>query len=213
MRKYTIIYIGLIIINLAVTANVVAEQSAGVLPYAFDSNGIAWVLLGEEYRTDVKPNGKRWKEFSGLVDPGDKGILDAAAREFTEETRKVYGEDMIYIKSCLKEENRIKHQKHDSYIYVVEIDYKPVSDFNSAPKDGEKLRYVWVTVVDLLKVVDEAKKKYPELLDDGSGRLVARFHVELPLKYVSDKYRKLYPNTFDNIESMVGKQTLMNTLK
>ncbi len=203
---------GLIIVNLIVAANAVAKQSAGVLPYAFDSNGIALVLLGEEYRTDVKPNGNRWKEFSGLVDPGESH-RDAAAREFTEETRKVYGEDMIYIKSRLKKEYRIKHQKHDSYIYVVEINYKPVSDFNSAPKDGEKLRYVWVTVVDLLKVVDEAKKKYPELLDDGSGRLVARFHVELPLKYVSDKYRKLYPNTFDNIESMVGKQILMNTLK
>lgn len=145
--------------------------SAGVLPYAYNENGVLCFQIGQE------PNGL-WADFGGKADPHEKHTHETAAREFSEETRYVYGrysllkhhhnkdiyirpsaafrESKRYILRRLRE--KLFHPKGYYVMYLAHVDYIPAQDFTCAPKvpHYEKKAYEWVPVAQLLSELNNA---------------------------------------------------------
>lgn len=141
-----------------------AYQNAGVLPYYYDKNGKAFFLIGQE------PNGV-WADFGGRGERSEDP-LDTAAREFSEETRYVFGKyaDRLenlelrvnqtylnkssdYIKHHVTAE--LLHQKKYYTMFLAEVDFICAEIFNNAYKvpHYEKRSYAWVSVDELMDVV------------------------------------------------------------
>jgi ADP-ribose pyrophosphatase YjhB (NUDIX family) len=71
-------------------APAVPLKCAGVLPYAYDADGKLLLLLGREAHIEGWADADMWSDFCGSPKPGE-APLDAAAREFREETMGVFG--------------------------------------------------------------------------------------------------------------------------
>lgn len=60
------------------------SPNAGILPYFYDCQGNAYFLLGKEHDGT-------WADFGGFAEKSDGDTRITAAREFSEETRLVFG--------------------------------------------------------------------------------------------------------------------------
>jgi hypothetical protein len=163
--SYKKLLIGLSLL-LTITGCYSKVPSAGVLPYAYNEQGILCFLIGQE------PNGL-WADFGGKADPHEKYTQQVAVREGSEETRYVYGRyallkhnrnKEVYIRSsaALKESKKylarhlrekLVHPKGYYVMYLADVDYIPAQEFNCAPKvpHYEKKAYVWVPATELLE--------------------------------------------------------------
>src|ERR1700722_18585473 len=95
------------------------KVAAGILPCAFDKNGTAYFLLGQE------PNGE-WADFGGHAERGDRNAKMTAIREFSEETRCVFSmhshakrsKRIATYPTCMKMSNRyIAHRMSQPLIH------------------------------------------------------------------------------------------------
>ena len=149
--------------------------AAGVFPFAYNEQGVLCFLLGQE------PNGL-WADFGGKVDPHEKYSHQTAIREFSEETRYVYGryaslkhtrnkeayirpgtafkESKKYIARRLRE--KLVHPKGYYVMYLAHVDYIPAEEFNCASKvpHYEKKAYVWVPVNELLEDLKNSSDRH-----------------------------------------------------
>lgn len=60
------------------------SPNAGILPYCYDLQGNAYFLIGKEHDGT-------WADFGGFAEKSDADTRTTAAREFSEETRLVFG--------------------------------------------------------------------------------------------------------------------------
>lgn len=153
-----LIFIGSI---LGVSIDLMAmKEGAGIVPFCVHE-GKSLILIGK--------TGNDWADFGGFRDKTDKTIEYAAAREFSEETRHVFGQlikdyslkgSINYIlprikkNQCFKKISKNKDGiKTFSYsMYFVEVDYIPAKTLNNAKKvpHYEKEEYCWVSAEDFL---------------------------------------------------------------
>ncbi|MBI2774771.1 NUDIX domain-containing protein [Candidatus Dependentiae bacterium] len=137
---------------------------AGILPYYYDENGKAYFLLGKE------PNGV-WADFGGKHEQGEYSS-ETAAREFSEETRYVFGkyagkinllekaeksqlkDSVNYIKGRITA--KLEHPKKYYIMYLAQVDFIPAEMFTDAPKvpHYEKKDYEWVPAKKFIKAIE-----------------------------------------------------------
>ena len=135
------------------------KPSAGILPYYTDKSGQAYFLLGQE------PNGV-WADFGGRADREDRDPKETAIREFTEETRCVFGmydykqnrklrKKILHYPECIRASHRfikprmtqgLRHPRGYYIMYLARVEFIPGEVFNRASKipNYEKKQYVWV---------------------------------------------------------------------
>ncbi|WP_198000657.1 NUDIX hydrolase [Gimesia fumaroli] len=178
--------------------------SAGVLAYSTDpATNETVLLLGREFRGENELKycpGEKWKSIGGTRD-NDETTIQTASREFDEETgvdketgKGGYGKN--YILNRINPKLRIKHPRHASYIYLVEVDYKKISDFPTQRSELKQL--AWVPAAVLYNAIDSAKKKHPGRFSDNMTK--ARCYAELPEQYTGE-HRMLYPPLVDDLEN------------
>lgn len=149
------------------------SRGAGVLPYTKIGKAY-YILLGKEYRNNrfgTRP-GYYYSEFGGAEDRSDrKDIKMTAAREFSEETKSVYGKSntrrsINYIYKRLSNNNKIQLGKGYT-LYPANVSHIPAAKFNRAPKKkhSEKSSYVWIHAKDLLKIVKSSNSRIPKKYD------------------------------------------------
>ena len=151
---------------LFVTPFALARPGAGGLPYCYDRQGRLMFLIGQE------PNGE-WSDFGGSADQGDKTVLDTAAREFTEETRYVFGKKALGLKHLCNHapegrqkqasikylKNNVKmtmsHPNGGYVMHLVKVRYIHDWVFGKAKTvpHYEKKDYAWVNAHLLLKAI------------------------------------------------------------
>ncbi|MCA9770065.1 hypothetical protein KC460_01715 [Candidatus Dependentiae bacterium] len=147
--------------------------NAGVLPYCYDCNGVAYFLIGKE------PS-KVWADFGGKSEKKDSKPLATALRECAEETRYVFGKyayglDNLeqgvkqekkyiyasnkYIKSRLKAV--ATHPKRYYEMYLAKVDFIPADVFKHAykNKDYDKKSYAWVPVTQFMQAIKESTNR------------------------------------------------------
>jgi 8-oxo-dGTP pyrophosphatase MutT (NUDIX family) len=148
MNKLLVIFLGIFSFLSISTVAVAMNVSAGILPFCVHE-GKGYFLIGQAIKN------KFWSDFGGNPDKTDPDIYYTAAREFSEETRYVYGIGSLqtsinYILPRLKDHKYLRytaHEKNGKYImYIVEVDYIPAETFNNAPKvpHAEKRTYCWI---------------------------------------------------------------------
>ncbi len=146
------------------------HMSAGILPYYYNKKGVAYFLIGKE------PNGV-WADFGGGAEQNDQDVLETAAREFSEETRYVYGKyacgyevkkaryapykkaSMDYIESRIT--GSFTHPRGYYRMYLAQVDYIPVSRFKHAAKvpHYEKRDYAWVPAYEFVEAIHKSKDR------------------------------------------------------
>lgn len=139
--------------------------NAGVLPYFFDKSGKAFFLIGRE------PNGF-WADFGGRAEKDEETTI-TAAREFSEETRYVYGKHAQGVKNLESSKptekflnasidyinkritGKLVHPKGYYVMYLAEVDFIPATVFDSALEvpHYEKTKYSWVSVQKLVNAI------------------------------------------------------------
>lgn len=150
-------------------------KNAGILPYYYDAYGSAYFLIGQE------KNGT-WADFGGGSEKKDKNQKYVAAREFSEETRLVFGkyaaglQDLqravktkdipYYLKKSIdyihpRITASVPHPAGYYIMYLAQVDYISEKDFNHAAKipHYEKKRYKWVPVEEFMRSMKEPKNK------------------------------------------------------
>ena len=157
-------------------------MNAGILPYTYDDHGTAFFLIGKE------PSG-HWADFGGRGEDADITPLQTAAREFSEETRYVFGKWSLH-KNITQEKKRkrllIKKDKKNRsesasicYIaprvtkelvhpqgyytmYLARVDFIPAHIFGKAAKvpHYEKRAYQWVPVHAFMEAMEKATDRY-----------------------------------------------------
>ncbi len=154
-------------------ANGVPLVNAGILPYMYDTNGNAYFLIGRE------PSGV-WADFGGRFEKDDRDNITTAAREFSEETRYVFGKfakdvekleekfrgkyylgkSIEYIKPRITAE--LTHPKGYYKMYLAQVDFIPADVFNNAGKVAhyEKREYAWVPVGQFMEAVHSGKDRW-----------------------------------------------------
>lgn len=144
--------------------------NAGILPYYYNSDGELYFLIGQE------PNGE-WADFGGRMDPGED-TKTTALREFSEETRLVFGKyaknvkltkkvpvkkylqaSIQYIKPRIT--GYVNHPKNYYRMYLAQVDYIPAHVFEKAAKipHYEKTHYAWVPAEDFVNTIVAAKDR------------------------------------------------------
>ncbi len=135
------------------------RPSAGILPYYIDKSGQAYFLIGQE------PDGS-WADFGGRADKSDLNPKETAMREFTEETRCVFGmydykqnrrlrKRILHYPECTQASYRyikqrmsqgLRHPRGYYVMYIARVEHIPAEVFNRAAKipHYEKKKYVWV---------------------------------------------------------------------
>lgn len=97
---------------------------AGILPYFIDDEGVVWLLLGQERKSEW-PDSLKWGGFGGLVEENET-FIDAAAREGYEESMGILG-DVQQLRSYLSENMaypmRSRHVRH----YLIRLSEKDQS--------------------------------------------------------------------------------------
>jgi hypothetical protein len=151
------------------TSGIVACTSAGVLPYA-SKCGTVYFLIGKE------PNGL-WADFGGRAELHDGTTKNTASREFSEETRYVYGKyelnknlkkfcgksckraSIAYIKSHIT--GVVSHPRGYYKMFLAEVDYIPAKTFKHAAKipHYEKKDYAWVPADKFLSVIRDSQDR------------------------------------------------------
>ncbi|MBI2774770.1 NUDIX domain-containing protein [Candidatus Dependentiae bacterium] len=138
--------------------------NGGILPFYYDSSGKAFFLMGQE------PNGV-WADFGGRYEQGEN-CLETASREFSEETRYVFGKFASGLKnlekkadaSCLKSSidyikerisGKLVHPKKYYVMYLAHVDFIPAQTFTKAYKvpHYEKTDYAWVPVAEFMETI------------------------------------------------------------
>lgn len=174
-KKYVGIVLSLLLIITGQCYAAHKRPSAGILPYCIDNAGQAHFLLGQE------PNGV-WADFGGRADPTDRDPKETAMREFTEETRCVFGmydykqnrklrKKILHYPECMRASQRyikprmsqgLRHPRGYYVMYVARVDYIPAEVFNRAAKipHYEKKRYAWVPADALISVVETSGDRH-----------------------------------------------------
>lgn len=143
--------------------------NGGILPYMYDKKGNAFFLIGQE------PNGT-WADFGDHADKTDPSYEYTAIREFSEETRYVYGryhlgaqltnKDRDYAKLLEASNQYIRprtktkffHPRGWYVMYLAEVDFIPAHVFGKAHKvpHYEKRSYRWVSANKFLSTIESA---------------------------------------------------------
>jgi len=149
--------------------NIIAVY-CGIMPYSYDNQGEAIVLLS-------KDSSRKGYDFFGGSLEKKESIRHAAAREFIEESvglyTKLYGKTFksatkklakcLYRKPFFHLPKQKNHPAH--YIYPLQVSYIPPQEFKNAiinPKlphcFKEKKDFVWVYVTDLILTLKSERK-------------------------------------------------------
>jgi|GEM_PF-2608785 len=170
-KKYGGIVVALLLMVVGECCAANKRPSAGILPYYIDSAGHAHFLLGQE------PNGV-WADFGGRADQADKDPKETAIREFTEETRCVFGmydykknrklrKKILHYPECMRASQRyikprmsqgLRHPHGYYVMYLARVDYIEAEVFNRAAKipHYEKKQYAWVPADALISAVEDS---------------------------------------------------------
>jgi hypothetical protein len=181
---------------------------AGVLPYAFDQHGEAWVLLGKE------TNSSTWCDFGGSRDPNEM-IIRTAARECCEETRGIFGkktEDVLPRISDLYSVGKYYG------MYLMQV-----TDMNSITNKAflntvalhstqmEKTQIAWVRAKDIIRSVNN-HQGLPidpvQIIINGKNEL-----LRAPFANLVKKTLKATRPTQLNPSFPPDRDTLLNTLR
>jgi hypothetical protein len=171
------IWRGLLVVSLALVLQAQAVQkrqkiSAGILPYAYDTTGQPFFLLGQE------PNGE-WADFGGRADRADRNSKMTAIREFSEETRCVFGAHVgqksgrkrpVSYPICMKASSRyiaskmgrpLLHPRGYYAMYLARVSYISETIFNNAAKipHYEKIQYAWVPALKFIEAVAKSGQR------------------------------------------------------
>ncbi len=159
------------------------EFAAGILPYCVH-NGKSYFLIGKAKHNDF------WSDFGGFRDKADRSIEYAAAREFAEETRYVFGQlindyslegSINYIlpriksDQCLKSFSKSKKDNTRTNVYkmyFVEVDYISSTVLEQAKKvpHYEKEKYCWISAEDFLAFIKQDAHKTDGVFEQMSLR-------------------------------------------
>lgn len=179
-NKILILFLFSLKLSAAPAAN---KISAGILPYTYDKYGKLLFLIGEE------KNGY-WADFGGYADPKDKDVQTTAAREFTEETRAVFGlyalkhnlvqnslspfaASIAYIQPRITHSVLLDGEKKYA-LFLAHVAFIPANRFKSARKTPhyEKIDYAWVPAVALADAVAQSSRFHAYF---GARRIRYRF--------------------------------------
>lgn len=206
MKRLTVIIVNLSFIFSCFTSYARELVNAGVLPYFFDKSGKAYFLIGQE------PNGL-WADFGGNFEKTDASSKMTAAREFSEETRYVFGKLAAKVKNLEeKVEGKYYLQKSIDYImprmtlelihpkkyyrmYLAEVDFIPEDTFKNAFKvpHFEKKDYTWVLVDDFL---DSMKKTENRMQAYHREKQVRRQIFDILKPYHDVILKTIYPSKY-----------------
>ncbi|HEX2977918.1 MAG TPA: NUDIX domain-containing protein [Candidatus Babeliales bacterium] len=176
--------------------------NGGILPFYYDSSGKAFFLIGQE------PNGV-WADFGGRYEQGEN-CLETASREFSEETRYVFGKFASGLKnlekkadaSCLKSSidyikgrimGKVIHPKKYYVMYLAHVDYIPAQTFTKAYKvpHYEKQDYEWVPVSEFMETI---KKTNDRLHAFYEKKQIRRQIFDVLKAHHDDVIQIIYPN-------------------
>ena len=137
-------------------------KSAGILPYAYDNNGVGYFLVGGEMRSimmrAVRHQHLVWSDFGGkqeLQDHNDP--RNTAIRECDEETRFVFDAQSLDLQHKIV---------CDEYVmYLAQVPFIPVAQITSRPfeKNTEKTAYAWVPIKELMVTITQGYRKYKNM--------------------------------------------------
>jgi 8-oxo-dGTP pyrophosphatase MutT (NUDIX family) len=172
MNKYVLYLIVLVTVVLYLNMQCTNKINAGILPYFYDEKGKAYFLIGQE------PDGS-WADFGGRGEKSDKNARKTALREFSEETRFVYGKfaqgltclekgvDTKYLKASIKYIKpritaTLEHPKKYYVMFLAKVDFISSDVFSAADKvpHYEKKNYAWVPVDDFMKEIAQQSDRY-----------------------------------------------------
>ena len=178
-------------------------SAAGVLPYFYEKSGKAFFLLGQE-------SNNFWADFGGKTEKNEQ-VLDTAIREFSEETRYVYGKYANQVKELAKNKptkkfltasmnyikkritGKLTHPKGYYVMYMAEVDFIPAGVFKRAKTvpHYEKRNYAWVSVNKFLNTIQKQSNRREAHF---RKKRIRRQIFDL-LKSDADTIRKIiYPN-------------------
>lgn len=154
------------------------KMNAGILPYYYDKRGVAHFFIGQEH------NGT-WSDFGGRAEEEDLDALDTAAREFSEETRYVFGKKSLgvcnlksghdikykrasirYIKSRIT--GSVMNQRKNYTMYLAQVHHIPAYNFTKARRvpHYEKKDYAWVPASRLIRKIKESEDRMRTYYDN-----------------------------------------------
>lgn len=157
----------------------------GCLPFCYHKGRILF-LLGQEAFGASKGN---WTDFGGKSDPRENHLI-TASREFSEETRYVFGRgsmsrSMAFFQThiCLEVESRYGY-----HMFLVEVPYIDTKILKDGPKvpHYEKENYQWVDAENLLDVIEHTPSKNIAIFQ---GMTLRKCFVQT-IRLNSDKIRK-----------------------
>jgi len=182
--------------------------NAGILPYAVDTDGNRFFLLGLEPGGHTQTGKTVVVDFGGQRD-NNENPKDTATREFSEETRGIMGwnpnhvtineyADIDYTERVQRSTNFIQDQltlshpiisilpnnKKKTYTiyheYLVEIDYISPDDVLNLPFEHgvEKIGYRWVSATELLALIPDKSTKF-----DYASCVLPHTLGDLPLRF------------------------------
>lgn len=147
-------------------------NAAGILPYAYDKYGTAFILLGQERYSKTFKDSKKWADFGGGKKRQDKFHSSwTAARECEEETigligsyRKLLSQLKDYKQSKVY---RISNTSDDYIMYLVPVPYqrtlsqrfkqKRFLDKNLTSDQREKVNVAWTPIRTIMKTLKDAE--------------------------------------------------------
>jgi 8-oxo-dGTP pyrophosphatase MutT (NUDIX family) len=149
------------------------EQSinAGILPYCYDNNGNAYILIGKERNSNV------WGDFGGSAERNDRNALETASREASEETRFIFGKYIGHYNVAARVDNNIRRLSQNYFMpkikgfvlsannryrmYLAHVDFIPAHVFKNAPttKGFDKIDYEWVPAVPFMQAIGRSRDR------------------------------------------------------
>ncbi len=147
-------------------------NAAGILPYAYDKYGTAFVLLGQERYSKTFKDSKTWADFGGGKKRQDKFHPSwTAARECEEETIGLIGSYkklLNQLKDYKQSKTyRINNTQDDYVMYLAPVDYqhtlpqrfkqKRFQDKNLTSDQKEKVDLAWTSVRTIMKTLEKAE--------------------------------------------------------
>ena len=198
------------------------KVNAGVLPYCYDQSGQAYFLLGKE------PN-RTWADFGGNAEKKDKNTIETAAREFSEETRNVFGKfarglrgaalekkgseeeykraSIEYIKPRIKVE--LTHPKGYYKMYLAEVDYIPEHSFDNAAKVDhyEKTEYEWISVDRFMERVREITNRFKAYYGKKKKRQIRKQIFDIFKAEDETIMKTIYPKLYQKKVKLDGEKS------
>lgn len=186
-----------------VAPNIHHLQSAGVLPYAVDSEGNSWVLIRREDRSKTAEKGdiaRTWINFGGKKEREDSHPWQTALRELHEESLSIFKDMTSSLSEILQDDHTPKfwHAPGKYLLYFTRVPYdasipQRFDQEKLAHPDAAECKHLFLRWVSIKDILSSLRCNGCFYAPDCSGvqRLYSYFYALLNNKQVIDLLESL----------------------